>query len=79
MKRADIPSEWTKVEAVMAVPPGVTRIMFFVFGWWTSGNTYLSDAQMTKAEAGTTPTSLDSKNEIIVVPFEIPMQAVDKP
>jgi hypothetical protein len=77
MKWADVPSEWTKVEGVIAVPPGVTRIMFFVFGWWTTGNTYLSDAQMTKAEPGT-PTALESKNEILVVPFEIPKQAVDK-
>jgi hypothetical protein len=44
--------------------------MFFVFGWWATGNTYVSDAQMTKAEAGT-PTTLESKFETIA-PIKLP-------
>jgi hypothetical protein len=47
-------TDWTKLEGEIVIPPTVTRVMFFVFGWGTTGTIYVSDAQMSRAEAGTT-------------------------
>jgi hypothetical protein len=42
------PLQWTKIEAVIEIPPGVVELKLFVFCWYTSGSICVDQASVEK-------------------------------
>jgi len=55
---ADLPKEWTKVEAVVEIPPGVDSVGTSFFSWWVKGTLFVDDFSIEKVDASTPATPL---------------------
>jgi hypothetical protein len=48
---AGLPQDWTKVEAVVEIPPGVDSMGPSLFAWWVKGNFFVDDFSVQKVDA----------------------------
>ncbi|MGB8356023.1 MAG: carbohydrate binding domain-containing protein [Chthoniobacteraceae bacterium] len=56
--KTDLPKEWTKVEAVVEIPPGVDTMYPSFFSWWVKGTLFVDDFSIEKVDASTPATPL---------------------
>ena len=54
---APLPKDWTKIEAVVEIPPGADTAFPSLFCWWTSGTLYADDFEIEKVAALTASAS----------------------
>jgi hypothetical protein len=53
-----IPRDWTKIEGVMEVPVGASRMRFFVFCWNTKGSLSVRSPSIQRVDGATPPTKV---------------------
>jgi hypothetical protein len=41
-----VPTNWTKIEGVVEIPPGASNLILFVFNWNSSGTLWVDDVSM---------------------------------
>ncbi len=51
-------TEWTQIEAVIEIPPGVDAIAPSLFDWWAKGALFADDFSIEKVDASTPATAL---------------------
>lgn len=72
-----LPTEWTKIEVVIEIPPGVDAMLPGLFSWWTKGAIYVDDFTVEKVDASTEATPLAQAG--VVRPPAVTMPAVPGP
>ena len=55
---ATLPKEWTHIEAVVKVPPGVDSVQPWLFFWKAKGSLYVADISVEKVDPATPLTAL---------------------
>jgi hypothetical protein len=57
-----LPKDWTKVEAVVEIPPGVDSVNPSLFSWWVTGTIFIDDFSIEKVDASTPITPLPASD-----------------
>ncbi len=59
---AGLPKDWTLVEAVVEIPPGVDSVLPSIFSWWVNGTLFVDDFSIQKVDPSTPVTPLAPNN-----------------
>lgn len=55
-----LPKEWTKVETVIEIPPGVDTVVPALFAWWSTGTIFVDDFSIQKIDGSTATPQKDA-------------------
>ena len=55
LRGAPVPTNWTKIEGVVEIPPGTVTLILFVFCWKTSGTLWVDDVSVVEVDASGSP------------------------